>query len=72
MRDHKTFLTEVCERKYFTAGQEGDQIFQVCGFFHLEEESWLEDETKVGESGWRVKRRPAHRHSEKVGTRTVG
>lgn len=50
----------------------GDQIFQVCGFFHLGEESWLEDETKVGESGWRVKRTPVHRHSEKVGTRKVG
>lgn len=38
MRDRKAFFTEVGERKYFTAGQEGTKYFKLGGFF------WLGDE----------------------------
>lgn len=59
-QDHKTFFFyRGTGGEVFLGGSRGDQIFQVCGFFCLEEESWPEDETKVGESGWEVKRRPA-------------
>jgi len=46
MRDHKTFLTEVCERKYFTAGQEGTKYFKFVA-----SSIWRK------KAGWKMRRR---------------
>lgn len=54
--------------KSFSEQVRRKQIFQVCRFFSLGEESWLEEEAQDEESGG-VKRMLACRHNQSLGTR---